>query len=570
MTKQQLLEASASATGRFAEFAVRNLDLAAATDDDNAVWEPFQIQYLNLCEDHIAQAISKTRQCGFSWLLALEAVIRAYIHRGSLTNFVSINRDEAEEKIRYAAQINEALWPDVRLTWVTNNRGELEANNGSRIRSHASKPPRGRPKAHHRLDECAHYQRPKEIYDGAAPSLLRAGSIALASSPWVKGGFHYEVMEQPDRYPSFERMWIPWWEVRGLCADVETARAQAPALQTEERVDRFGTPRLQLLFEIMSLDSFQVECELAYADDNLAWITWEEIQACTTDPEADACLFAEGMDRIEDALQELRRRRPRGSVFAGYDVARKHDKAVLALLENRGKVFHLIGLFVLKNASFDVQRTLLERVTPLVRKGCIDATGLGANLAEDMHRYDSGWKEVIFSHPVKGELAIDLRQRFQQRTIAIPANRNLQRDLHSVHRMVTAANNTIYEVGRGVEGEVDDGHADMFWALSLAVRATAGSGWVPVPAALRIGPGPTFTGINQATGRIETVPYKLANELGPSGAPLLGERGFGAHPRAGELLRQQTEQMYPAMRMMRERLEKRREQDGWIGDGEEE
>ena len=466
------------------------LDIAGATGDELAVWEPFQIDYLNMCEREVAIAASKTRQCGFSWLLAAEAVGRAIIYPQSLTNFVSINKDEAEEKIRYARQIAECMRPKPGqrgpwLHWVRDTRGELEATNGSRIRSHASTPPRGRPRANHRLDECAHYQRARDIYDGAAPSLLRDGSIALTSSPWVKGGLHYQIMEEASQFPRFVRMWIPWWEVRGLCNNVPEAKVLAPSMPTAERVEQYGSERLQLLHQIMVADAFQVECELAYADDSLAWITWEEIIACTGPPDMDY-LIADGYEAVMAAIPGLLARQAAGRVFAGYDVARKHDKAVLSLLEMVGDEMTCFALLILEKVPFADQKAILQQLSPIVASGCIDATGMGANLAEDMRRFDYKWHEVTFSNPVKAQLAVDLRQQFQDETLTIPPDRDLHRDIHSIRRMVSAANNVIYDAARDEE----TGHADRFWALALGVNAVTRQ-WFRAS----VQPGQTFSPI---------------------------------------------------------------------------
>ena len=50
----------------------------------------------------------------------------------------------------------------------------------------------------------------------------------------------------------------------------------------------------------------------------------------------------------------------------------------------------------------------------------------------------------------------------------MPPDRDLQRDLHSVQRVVTAANNVVYEVSQD-EGERS--HADRFWSIALAIHA---------------------------------------------------------------------------------------------------
>lgn len=457
--------ALSAARSRMAVWAVGAVVLAEATGDPNAVWEPFQIEYLNRCEEQPVIAASKSRQIGFSWLMALEAVVRSHLQPGSLTNFVSINRAEAEEKIRYAVQINEAC-PGFTHRWLTKNRGELETVSGSRILSHACTPPRGLPRANHRLDEIAHYQRPAEIYAAAVPAMLRGGSIAIASSPWVRGGFHYEVMEEQSRYPRFTRMWVPWWECFGLCTDVERAKREAPAMTTADRVATFGTERLKLLCDSMALDAFQVECELAYADDSLAWITWEEIVACTAGEDHDY-IIAEGQDQVQQVLPKILGRQYLGPVFAGVDVGRKHDLTVIALLELVGGVLVCFALLVLPKTQFSDQRSLLQELTPVLRGGCIDETGLGANLAEDVARHNAVWSGVTFTSVSKAQIATDLRQAFQDRSIVIPPDRTLQRDLHSVQRIVTHANNIVFDSDR----EEGQGHADRFWALGLAVNA---------------------------------------------------------------------------------------------------
>jgi len=473
VTDEELLAAHGRAQSAICKFLVENLlDLEGATGDEQATWEDFQLDYLNLCRKgkQPPLAITKTRQCGFSFLLAAEAIARAVLVPGSLTNIVSINKDEAEEKIRYARQINECLHPDVRVAkWSTDNRGELETTTGSRIRSHACTPPRGRPGANHRLDEVAHYQKPQLIYNAAVPGITRKGSIVCGSSPWVLGGFHYELMEEPAKYPDYVRMWVPWWHVRGMCTDIATAREAAPGMQTQERVERFGSERLMFLYRNMPLESFQVEFELAYADDNLSWLKWEEIVGCTGDGEMNY-VVANSYDEALQALPKLLARQASGPVYAGYDVARKSDLAVLTLLELVGGVFVCFAILILPQTRFADQEALLKDVTPIIRMGCIDETGMGMQLAENLHSHSIKWRGLTMTAPSKAELATAMRQQFQSQAVVIPPDRDLQRDLHSVRRIVTAANNIVFS------GDRDDelGHADRFWSLSLAMHAQLG------------------------------------------------------------------------------------------------
>jgi phage FluMu gp28-like protein len=538
--------ATENARSKIARFLVDTLNLRIATGDPNALWEPFQLEYLNLCSQAPTIAMSKSRQIGQSFVLAMEAVGRAYIEPGSLTNFVSINKAEAEEKIRYATQINECVHPAVRRKWSRENRGELETPDRSRILSHACTPPRGKAKAYHRLDEIAHYQRPQEIYNGAVPGMLRGGGIVLCSSPWVRGGFHYQVMEEPNRYPRFVRMWVPWWEVLGFCTDVAGARENAAEMSTNDRVYKYGTERLQLLYESMDPDAFRVECELAYADDNLAWITWEEIVSCTGPQDMDFVVCT-GLDEAMRVIPGLLQRRKAGRLFAGYDVARKHDKAVLMLLEAVAGALVCFAIVILDKVPFAQQKAFLTEITPWIHGGAIDATGLGANLAEDMENVAFKWSPITMSAPTKAQLAVDLRQQFQDQTLLIPPDRDLHRDLHSVQRTVTAANNIIFDAARDEEL----GHADRFWGLALAVNAVIRQWFSTGITQERIlRPVETVEATSAVTGekkKLDVVP-RTANDV--NAALIAAQQDTGA---TRDARRDMLEAMYPGLKGLRKR-----------------
>lgn len=528
------------AAGRMARWAVSYIDLRVATGFPDAVWEPFQIDYLNAVDKgptgQTFIANSKTRQCGFSFLLGLEAIVRSACYPGSLTNIVSINRDEAEEKIRYARQVNEAVWvPGEQLRWKRDNREDLIAVNGSRIRSHACRPPRGRPGAHHRLDEVAHYQKPALIYEAAVAGTLRGGSITCCSSPWVRGGFHYSLMEEPANYQDFVRMWVPWWAVFGLCNNVAEAVQVAPALPTAERVERYGSERLKRLFHNISFDAFQVECELTYADDSLAWLTWQEIMDATG-PEDFECIVADGYEKVIDACESLLKRKPLGPIFAGYDVARKKDLAVLTLCELVDGKLMCIAILILRNVSFHDQKAILKRITPLIERGIIDATGIGANIAEDMHRSNFKWTGIVFSEPAKAELATGLRNALQTGGLILPPNRELQMDLHSVQRQVTAASHVVFH--SDPEDKEVDGHADRFWSLALTVQA-ATRGRMPDVKPEHIY-GQTITAVNQDTHQEQKVTVK------PFDAE--AHKRELENPGAGDVRQQTVETLYPALK----------------------
>ena len=96
----------------------------------------------------------------------------------------------------------------------------------------------------------------------------------------------------------------------------------------------------------------------------------------------------------------------------------------------------------------------------------IDATGMGANLAEDLQRnYPAVVRPVWFTQALKEELAVNLKKLFEERKIIIPNDPNLVAQIHGIKR-IAKAQGFSYDSGRNR----DIGHADAFWALALACR----------------------------------------------------------------------------------------------------
>jgi phage FluMu gp28-like protein len=101
---------------------------------------------------------------------------------------------------------------------------------------------------------------------------------------------------------------------------------------------------------------------------------------------------------------------------------------------------------------------------PLVRRACIDSTGMGAPLAESLEReFGARVEPVTFTAGVKEDLAYRVKRRMEQRLDLIPEDREIARAFGAVKKLVTAAGNTRFDAER-----TDLGHADEFWAKALA------------------------------------------------------------------------------------------------------
>jgi phage FluMu gp28-like protein len=101
-----------------------------------------------------------------------------------------------------------------------------------------------------------------------------------------------------------------------------------------------------------------------------------------------------------------------------------------------------------------------------VKRCCLDASGLGIQLAEEAER-EFGWKvePITFTPAVKEELAYGLRADFEDRRLRIVSDDKLRADIRGLKKEVTASGNLRFA------GESDDGHCDRFWALALRQHA---------------------------------------------------------------------------------------------------
>lgn len=456
-------------------FLVEYLDLPEATGDPDARWEPFQIAHLN--NSALLGIARKSRQAGWSWLTAAEAVAESCLVPRSTSVFVSVNLAEATEKIRYGRSVIEALDPDVRPRLVIDNRLEVELSNGSRLISHANRPPRGKARANLYLDEFAHYPRDREIYTAALPGAAKGGRLRIGSSPLGASGMFWEICEQKIRpYPGYRRSAVPWWLVQALCKDVAGARKLAAYMTPEERVRLFGNPRLIEIFDNLILEDFQQEFECAWVDETTAWITWDEIKRNQLLAEAGQLWHrqARGVEAALAAIEEtalaIKEGKIEPALAAGGDVGRKHDltEAVFLGKATTGQLPYRLGIS-LSNVEFDDQRAVFRKAldTLPITKLLIDETGIGMQLAEQLSKqYAPRVEGVTFTNPTKELLAVELKVQMQRGHVPIPLERELSYQIHSIKKKVTAAKNVVFDTAVN-----EQHHADKFWALALATWA---------------------------------------------------------------------------------------------------
>ena len=457
------------------QFAAEFVDIEKASGIDGAQWEAFQFQLLNTTSRFSLDV--KSRQIAWSFTAALDAFCDAMINPGWPHVFVSINLDEAKEKLRYLRNIIDATDEPVRpKKFKTDSVTELEFTDGSRFITHPCRPVRGKAGTRVYLDEMAHYQEGSDRinYTAALPATTKAGGyIRIGSSPLgAQGLFWQNATESIRTFSGFVRRSIPWWNIRALCKDVAMASQIAHEMTTEERVNTFGTEVLIELFENMFLEDFQQEYECAWVDEATSWISWEMI---AKNQRANLLHWhCKSVDEVYDAIPKIKKaiseKKIEPTFVAGIDIGRKRDLTEGMFL---GKNFTDDSLPVrlmvsLENVEYDDQEqcfiSLFEEL-PIVN-GLVDENGIGSQLAENLNRETMVTENASYTMAYKELWAVEARIYAQRGAVPIPQDRDLAYQIHSVKKKVTTGKTSIFDTDRN-----EKHHADKFWAWATAIYA---------------------------------------------------------------------------------------------------
>ena len=456
-----------------AQFLVECLDLPLATGFEGARWEPGQLNHLNCTSTFRIE--DKARQIGWSFTVAAEAVANALLQDES-TIFVSINQDEAKEKVRYARLVYDNLNLGGLPPIIRDNELALEFAGGARIISLPSRPPRGKARMNIVLDEFAHVQQDKEIYRAAMPIISRGGRLRIGSSPLGGTGRHWEVsQEQLRAYPGYVRVTTPWWKVRAFCKD-GILPTDAEEMITAQRVERYGNERIQALFANLPLDDFQQEHECLFCDESVSWIPWELIRR---NQKQDLLYWhTKDVDTTLDVLPEIHKAVTEAQIeqvlVGGVDIGRKKHLTEIVLV-GLGQVFPIRLMVSLDRVRYDDQEACIRSMlTALpIKAMLIDQNGIGNQLAEDLG-HDTIAEGITFTNATKELWAVEAKLQLERGNAPLPMIRDLAYQIHSIKKKITAAKNNVFDTERN-----EKHHADKFWGWALALWAAREHGLKP-------------------------------------------------------------------------------------------
>ncbi len=454
------------------------IDTFFSYNDVRLKLENYQLAFVS--DESPLRCVEKSRQTGYSFVFAIEAVARGHLRETHNSIFVSYNLADAKEKIAYCKQLHEEMPLEFQKKLVTDSKLELafESNSSSgkrsRITSHPSKAPRGRHGDIY-LDELAHCQNDKEIYRGSTALILRSGGqLTVCSSPLGRRGVFWEIAREELRpYKGFTRQRIPWWLCSDFSLDVFKSAIEAPNLTTHQRLEKYGKQKIVTQFENMTLEDFQQEFEVFYSDEAMVFFPYELILPCCTVEDEDMC---SDFGELSNA---------RGRLTAGYDVGRKRDASELSVFEEINGRQRCRMLKSYDRVPFETQQHELRALLTIAPMGrlSIDQTGMGIQMAETLSSEFPGVVvPEMFTNSSKEIWCNDFKIGLQQRAIELPRDRSLIAQIHSIQRSVTTSSRLTFEA----KDSTEKGHADKFWSCALATRKERVLPRLPVSIGVRV------------------------------------------------------------------------------------
>jgi phage FluMu gp28-like protein len=435
-------------------------------------------------------AILKARQIGWSFLVALKGLVFANdpARIKYTKQFVSYNEDDAREKIRYAKEFYQSIPKRFKKKLKHDTATSMEfidvgGKTTSRLISIACRPPRGK-NGDISYDEMAFYpvNRCRAIYTAGVNAIARGGRIEVGSTPLGTIGLFYDICTNEETFKTYDCYAIPWWFSHIHCKDVAKAVELAPAMSTEERVFAFGQDRLIDIYRANFLEDFQQEQECKFIDSKGSFISLELIYANTPgmrEGEREAPLEEDDDTEKEidikiaksvSELPKLYDPEKHGTLYLGYDVARKRDAAVIYLIGLKNDKKISVAEIEFRSTGFEEQysamRAIIYGFGPV--RCCIDQTGMGGPICERLQKeFGADRVEGIeFTSEAKEVLAIGVKRGLENREFLLPNIQAFHLQIHSIKRMTTLVGRFRYDAERD-----EKGHADSFWAWALANHA---------------------------------------------------------------------------------------------------
>lgn len=417
---------------------------------------PYQIRWLS--DNSKIKIWEKSRRIGATYVQSFEDVQDCLNKKVPAVWFSSADESAAKEYIDYCemwVRFFHAIAKSRGVVVIDNDKDikafVIEFANGTKIHALSSNPKGFRSKGGKVvLDEFAFHNNPEELWKAARPCVTWGYPLRILSTHNGKNCLYYKFIDQVNKKQlnwSLHKTPIQLAVAEGLVDKIYQRQTTK-----EEQEEWLKNEQDNCFDEYTWLQEY---CCIA-VDEACAFLPYDLITTCE-------------MDDILKPLSEIQ-----NDIYVGMDIGRRKDLTVIWVLEKFENVLYTRAVIELLKMKFQKQAEILYEVLSLrnFRRSCIDATGIGMQLSEDAQTKFGKFRveQIMFTNKIKEELAYTTRTNFENKTVFIPKEHNIREDLHSVRRITTTANNIRFDAEHS-----ENGHADRFWALSLALH-TAESG----------------------------------------------------------------------------------------------
>ncbi len=400
----------------------------------------------------------KSRRIGATYVQSYEDVRDCINKSVPAVWFSSADESAAKEYIDYCEQWVKLFHSTAKRIGevIIDNEKDIKAlviefSNGTKIHALSSNPKAFRSKGGKVvLDEFAFHNNADELWKAARPCITWGYPLRILSTHNGQNCLYYRFLDQIQKGQlkwSHHKTPIQLAVEEGLVDRIykrETSAQEREAWIKNEQENCFN--------EYTWLQEY---CCIA-VDETSAFLPYDLITSCE-------------LDDILKSLFEIQH-----DFYVGVDVGRKKDLTVIWVLEKIENIKYTRKVIELAQMPFCKQEEILHEILShkFFRRNCQDNTGIGMQMAENA-QYKFGKfrvEGITFTNKIKEELAYNLRTEFENKTVFIPKRHEIREDLHSIRRLTTSAGNIRFDAERS-----DNGHADRFWALALALHAVNNS-----------------------------------------------------------------------------------------------
>ncbi len=416
----------------------------------------YQEEFIKLFVENQFTAARWSRQSGKSFIVAALLLWYATTHPDSAIGLVGPSWRQTKRILSRIGSLSHKL--PRRLVFVP-QRTQIHFQNGSSIEAFPNNPETIRGPTLHVVyaDEFNFVANDQELYDAILYTLgTTNGKFVCTSTPWHTDSVFYKMFTHKD------------------FADYKTSH-----VTVEQATEPNGPLKPSIIQKIktqMGDDPirWRREMEAEWAEDQDVWLTQSLIANCIGTKAT--C----GVD-----LQEFNpESEHRGEFFVGLDLAQTRDYTALAVVER------VDGRLLLRHLKIFQQPTIYATVLGYLKtlqdrwhgfeKIRVDFTREGPSFIADMEAAGIHNAEgVNFSVPRKSEMASLLKQRMANHQLYYPL---LHWERPYRGEICTELNVERYSLNKdGTIGyhHPQGTHDDVFWAISLAVYATAEMGPEP-------------------------------------------------------------------------------------------